>query len=73
MEANLFRIEQMVKADLDSLIVQLNISAEEMHRFYSGEARYVHAHSVDGRSIRFSANLLRQICRSQWCKRGVSH
>lgn len=44
---------------LKSIIVNLVISAEELQRLYEGSAKTVFAHSIDGRSIRFPANILR--------------
>lgn len=44
---------------LKSIIVNLAISAEEFQRLYEGSAKTVFAHSIDGRSIRFPANILR--------------
>lgn len=36
----------------------LNISADEYSRYYRGTARFVHARSVDGRTVRFPINVL---------------
>ncbi len=44
---------------LKSIIVNLAISAEELQRLYEGSAKTVFAQSIDGRSIRFPANILR--------------
>jgi hypothetical protein len=44
---------------LRSIIVHLHISAEEYQRLYEGIVKDVVAPSVDGRSIRFPANILR--------------
>ncbi len=44
---------------LKSIIVNLVISAEEFQRLYEGSAKAVYAHSIDGRSIRFPAHILR--------------
>jgi hypothetical protein len=54
------------------IIVNLNISAEEYLSWYSGAARTVMATSVDGRSVRFPANILqpfvmRDGIRGQFC------
>ena len=38
----------------------LNISADEMQRYYRGEGKYVHITGVDGHSIQFPAHNLRQ-------------
>jgi hypothetical protein len=47
------------EAGLRSVIVNLHIPPDEYQRLYAGAARDVHAHSIDGRSIRFPANILR--------------
>jgi len=44
---------------LNSIVVSLFISVEEFQRLYQGSAKTVHAQSVDGRSIRFPASILR--------------
>ncbi len=44
---------------LRSVIVNLHIPPDEYQRLYAGEAKDVHARSIDGRSIRFPANILR--------------
>ena len=44
---------------LKSIIVNLSISTEEYQRLYEGSVKTVFAHSVDGRSIRFPAGILR--------------
>lgn len=44
---------------MKSIIVNLSISAEEFQRLYEGNVKTVFAHSVDGRSIRFPAGILR--------------
>jgi hypothetical protein len=44
---------------LKSIVVRLVISAEEFQRLYEGSAKTVFAHSIDGRSIRFPAGILR--------------
>ncbi|QEY15667.1 DUF2835 family protein [Cellvibrio sp. KY-GH-1] len=44
---------------MKSIIVNLAISAEEFQRLYEGSVKTVFAHSIDGRSIRFPANILR--------------
>jgi hypothetical protein len=44
---------------LKNIIVSLSISAEEYQRLYEGSAKTVFAHSIDGRSIRFPAGILR--------------
>ncbi|WP_344797352.1 DUF2835 domain-containing protein [Litoribacillus peritrichatus] len=41
-----------------NIIVSLNIPADEYLRVYSGVARTVVTHSIDGRSVRFPANIL---------------
>lgn len=44
---------------LKSIVVSLVISAEEFQRLYEGSAKTVFAQSMDGRSIRFPAGILR--------------
>lgn len=44
---------------MKSIIVNLAISAEEFQHLYEGNVKTVFARSVDGRSIRFPANILR--------------
>lgn len=44
---------------LKSIIVDLSISTEEFQRLYEGNVKTVFAHSIDGRSIRFPAGILR--------------
>lgn len=44
---------------MKNIIVSLSISAEEYQRLYEGSAKTVFAHSIDGRSIRFPAGILR--------------
>jgi hypothetical protein len=44
---------------LKSIIVNLSISTDEFQRLYEGTVKTVFAHSVDGRSIRFPAGILR--------------
>jgi len=44
---------------MSSLVVNLKIAAEEYQRMYSGSVSHVAAVSVDGRSVRFPANILR--------------
>jgi hypothetical protein len=39
--------------------VQLNISAAEFQRLYEGTVREVSVRSLDGRRVRFPANILR--------------
>jgi hypothetical protein len=39
--------------------VSLAISTEEFQRLYEGSVKTVFAHSIDGRSIRFPAGILR--------------
>lgn len=38
--------------------VQLNITQDEFLRWYSGVAQQVSCHALDGRTVRFPANLL---------------
>jgi hypothetical protein len=42
-----------------SVVISLAISAEEFQRMYEGSAKTVFARSMDGRSIRFPASILR--------------
>ncbi|MFY9179264.1 MAG: DUF2835 domain-containing protein [Venatoribacter sp.] len=44
-----------------SIVVDLAISAEEYQRYYSGAIRQVLAYTLDGRSVRFPANILQKI------------
>lgn len=44
---------------MKSVVISLAISAEEFQRLYEGSAKTVLAQSMDGRSIRFPANILR--------------
>lgn len=44
---------------LKSIIVNIAISAEEFQCLYEGNVKTVFAHSIDGRSIRFPAGILR--------------
>lgn len=44
---------------MKNIIVNLAISAEEFQRLYEGSAKTVFARSIDGRSIRFPAAILR--------------
>ncbi len=44
---------------LKSIIVNLSISTDEFQRLYEGNAKTVFARSIDGRSIRFPAGILR--------------
>ena len=44
---------------MKSIIVNLSISTEEFLRLYEGNAKNVFATSIDGRSIRFPAGILR--------------
>jgi len=44
---------------LKSIIVNIAISADEFQRLYEGNVKTVFAHSIDGRSIRFPAGILR--------------
>lgn len=45
---------------MQTLIVALRISAREFERVYAGTADTVLARSVDGRSVRFPAHVLRR-------------
>lgn len=39
-------------------MIHLRISADEYLKLYRGQARFVNARSVDGRSVRFPAKIL---------------
>ena len=43
------------------IIVDLAISASDYQRYYSGQVRQVLAQTVDGRSVRFPANVLQHV------------
>lgn len=42
-----------------SIYVQLNIPPEEFQLLYEGVAKSVNARSIDGRTVKFPANILR--------------
>ena len=44
---------------MSSIYVQLNIPPEQFQRLYEGVAKTVNTRSIDGRSVRFPANILR--------------
>lgn len=44
---------------METVWVSLDISAEEFLRLYEGTAKNVFCYSVDGRSVRFPAEILR--------------
>jgi len=44
---------------MSSLVVNLSIAADEYQRMYAGSVSHVAAVSVDGRRVRFPANILR--------------
>lgn len=44
---------------MPTVVVDLAIPADEFVRLYRGTARDVHAHTREGRSVRFPANILR--------------
>ena len=48
----------MMAPDSSSLIVDINISADELLKLYSGSANQVRATARDGRSVRFPARIL---------------
>jgi len=61
-----------MKGSKQHIIVNLNISPEEYIYWYTGAARTVLATSIDGRSVRFPANILqpfitRQGIQGQFC------
>ncbi|MCY0966505.1 DUF2835 domain-containing protein [Parathalassolituus penaei] len=41
------------------VVLDIYLSAAELQRYYSGDARMVQGRALDGRSVRFPANLLR--------------
>ncbi|WP_188151435.1 DUF2835 domain-containing protein [Teredinibacter waterburyi] len=45
-------------AESHHIIVNLSVSADEYLKLYSGAAQSVRATSIDGRTIRFPANIL---------------
>lgn len=45
---------------MNAVIVNLYISPDEYQRWYQGSAQHVLAYTVDGRSVRFPAPILRQ-------------
>ncbi|WP_027709460.1 DUF2835 domain-containing protein [Zooshikella ganghwensis] len=45
---------------MPSVTVALSISTEEFLRYYKGSAKQVIAHTVDGRSVSFPANILQR-------------
>lgn len=45
---------------MNAVVVSLYISPDEYQRWYQGSAQSVHAQTVDGRSVRFPAPILRQ-------------
>lgn len=45
---------------LNAVIVKLYISPDEYQRWYQGSAQNVLAYTLDGRSVRFPAPILRQ-------------
>ena len=50
---------------MQTLIVDLVISAEEFQKLYQGSAKHVLCHSQDGRRVRFPASILRQFVTMQ--------
>jgi len=45
---------------MNTIFFHLNISGDEMHRYYSGTATTVQAVAMDGRTVNFSASHLRR-------------
>jgi len=43
------------------IVVDLAISALDYQHFYSGRIRQVVAHTADGRTVRFPANILQKV------------
>jgi len=41
------------------ILISLNIAPEEMVRWYAGEANIVRATAIDGRKVKFPANILK--------------
>ena len=46
--------------DLKQIVVDLHITEDEYLRVYRGQARAVLAYSIDGRRVRFPANILQR-------------
>ncbi|MES2675117.1 MAG: DUF2835 domain-containing protein [Pseudomonadota bacterium] len=44
---------------MQSIVMQLQISPDEFQRLYEGTVKEVSARSIDGRRVRFPANVLR--------------
>ena len=45
---------------MPSLMVGLNITADDYLAWYTGEAKYVHAKTTDGRTVQFPARILQR-------------
>ncbi|WP_341937091.1 DUF2835 domain-containing protein [Marinimicrobium sp. C2-29] len=50
---------------MNAVFVNLSISPDEYQRWYQGSAQNVLAYTVDGRSVRFPAPILRQFVTRQ--------
>lgn len=48
-----------IDVPMNSIIVDLRIAQDQYLRCYTGSAKFVSARSLDGRSVRFPANILR--------------
>lgn len=46
-------------AEVSSLQFYLNLTADDYQAYYRGSIKYVQTLSLDGRSVRFPANILR--------------
>ena len=44
---------------MEKIVIEINISTKKLLRYYQGEASAVVTQSVDGRMVRFPANILR--------------
>ena len=55
---------------MPSVVVWIDLSADELLRYYRGEAKNVLAVSEDGRTVRFPASLLRTFVPKTACRGG---
>jgi hypothetical protein len=44
----------------NEVIVDIHVSAEETLRVYEGSARFIYAHALDGRSVKFPVNIMKK-------------
>ncbi len=58
-QKNLIQNNRQLKDHMSSLVVNLAIPAEEFVRLYQGSAKVVIAKSLDGRQVKFPADILR--------------